>query len=279
LDFSDYILPDLKYYNLDHMSFFKILKNHLTEGEFKETFLTESGKVIKDFFTTEAFWEIAEETLTENEFKIFVKIVIKKCALAYYHQVESFPFIFDKVNQTFANSEIHEFFLSNDILHKASTAHFTVFKYLWSFYMNHTTEHQQKEIMLYQGSDEFNQFLALHIHPLSGFCSLKANIFQISILSSCRLYNFKDKYDYVKEVYEVFLNENELQEMILKSGDFLFYMIKDCELKPLEVIVSFLREQFKGKNHLKEFEIKLNKIISHPYNLPQENVNLFKTLL
>ncbi|KAL7011650.1 hypothetical protein ACKWTF_014370 [Chironomus riparius] len=244
----------------------KIAQN-LTKSEVQELFLSTSSPVTSDvleIIKDEQFWEVADKFLDNSDLKRLISnLFCKISALNDFSNLISI--LFQKSEEILTDFEIFNIFLHKNILHSAAARKDSrIFGKFWTFFVTHTTEKQQKLILLrevdgvcFEGGQNCYQY------P-------KFNIFHILLIFSNGLKwdtedgLVNDAQQLVPcgsmksiEIYEKYFEKSKLREILLKSNKFLPYFIDQNEDRNHEKFTNWIKNLFDDeKEKLKEFILR-----------------------
>jgi len=253
--------------------FFSKINVNLTVDERKELFVAALSPKIyllyKNMFSTADFseykvlWVHFENILTQNEMQDALGDVL----LLYF---ETYPkdkaghekflnLLLEKAEKFLSNSQIFEMFLTKNILHEA---HFDPkgFKILWNFLSNHTNVEERRKILLQDDLDDKNFYFYISSNEVKKSYSIyKYRYFYydftpFKIIHRALTVPSGYTFDYITEIYQKHFSKSEIQEIVLSSNDFLYYVIGTANEDSFEEFASFLEDIFDGnEKKFKEF--------------------------
>ncbi|KAL7012258.1 hypothetical protein ACKWTF_014721 [Chironomus riparius] len=249
--------------NDDNMQVFEEIVKNLTRSEVTELLVSSSSPITyKDFklINNSKFWNISQSVLSVEDQKVLISNIFY--GISRFNDPEPYlPYLFANSLDILSNLEIHNIFKSRNILHRGILS----FDSFWSFFVNQTTENQQKKILTSKIVGEcYYYYLYSPNHKC--FFYPPFNIFHISLLIQHpnNLETLKT-FNSVKETYEKYFSKSEMQNMILESNDFMIYT-RLGSYDVAKAFVEYLKELFKGHEEmLKEFLLK--KIIPTNFNI------------
>ncbi|XP_070504766.1 uncharacterized protein [Chironomus tepperi] len=245
-------IPEQFFFN-----FFETMKDNLTVPEQKQLFIALSNPRNYRHFSTfnissyASLWTNHGHLLTHTETKDIlgdsIFWFIRNFYNAKFVEYENvLHYLIEKIESTLTDSEIHEIFVTKNLLHKATLHQFTM-KHLWTFFINHTNLSQQKDILNhYDSSGKFLFYTQKgYIHQIYDFSKL--NILHLTLM-----YSQKDRrfLTYVLDIYKTTLNVTEMQNIILNSNDFVLYALQYCDKFTLRDYTQYLETLFDGKEKL-----------------------------
>jgi len=225
-----------------------------------------------DFSEYEKLWTNSENLLTPNElqdalgnaFVLFFETNPGRIANS-----EIFlNLLLQKTEKFMSNSQIFEMFWAKNILHEAHSLNLS-FEVLWNFLSNHTNEKERKEILLKDDLDDKNFYFSRpykelkeryssYIYWYYHYDFTPFKIFHRALIKR-KTYTF----DFTKEIYQEYLNKSEIQEIILNSFDFLYYVIGNEDEEYFKEFASILKKFFEGnEKKLKRFLESKNELIN-----------------
>ncbi|XP_070497766.1 uncharacterized protein [Chironomus tepperi] len=252
-----FTLADELFENLDPIHVFELIAKNLTKPELKALLTSEiivnSVNLINGgvrYIFNESIWNFIEENLTTEEQKQLLVKFFSTSSILY--SIYNLNFGFDKLEKLYNSSEIYQFFLDTKILTIAANFRSYTFQILWNFFINHTTQDQQKSIMTQIVQNDcisrpfkaFEQLKYCYVFP-------PLNMLQTSLFSFESLRSFTE----ISKIYETYFNRTEMQEIILSSAsDFLPILIVQGSQDLCDETIGYLKELFIGDEEvLKNF--------------------------
>lgn len=270
---SEYTLGTDK---LDHdfmMNFYERIEKNLTGPERKELllYLIENPRLLflhstYEFHHYGNLWKFAESILSENEKKKALGNALGKCNELFnydfiYIYLNLSEFLLNECAERLTDSEIYNTFMSQKILQKSLIYH-DMFEQLWSFFVEHTTYSQRREILMERitynridtavGNGGFNFYQDF----------VPFTILEYSMFSRVPFGSFPT----VSKLYKDYFNNTEIQRLISESNTFMVYMIAYTNNDTWQLIVEFIKKIFEG-NEEKLHDLLTRKINGTDYSV------------
>ncbi|KAL7011727.1 hypothetical protein ACKWTF_014410 [Chironomus riparius] len=257
---DQFSLTDFNITNI--FNIFDILKPNLTkieQIEFLKYLLIYTKTVIQmptfESIYYENLWENNINLLSINDTKLLIGPAINGLVKAgsYLRPAKLnklLNFILTKAESFLTNFEIFETFKKDTILHRATVFNF-LFENLWKFFVQHTTLEQQTEILL--KDDNFGKIRNTgsdgKIYFDFDYTNFK--IFHFSLFNSIK---FGGPMILVGQIYEKYFNRTEIQDIILKSNEFMIRVIRYADKDTCKQLAEYLKKVFTGNEEaLMEF--------------------------
>jgi len=258
--YNEYTLSEKLLHSKYPNSVFKTIAKNLTKEELKEL-LTSKALLytiqlsISDVnIFDQKMWTRIEENLSRQEQKKWLTDIIQVVSLTPDRNFAE-PF-FLKIDKIFSNLEVVKLFQDSQILQIAASFNISIFKYLWNFFVSHSTKIEQMLVLRQQVEIEctgdFNPYGDCYLFP-------SLNILQASLLDP----NFFAIND-IRNIYTDYFNPTEIQNLILSSDNFLPYFFYLCQFENCELLDKLLKTFFvdnDSKNSLKKFYIRTRDIL------------------
>lgn len=259
-----YALDDELIKSDDPSYVFQTIVKMLTKDEFKE--LLKSDIIFKPLRTkngSEAYifdrnkWNLVEAIFTISEQKEIIEHIFD--GFTHLIDADDTVFLLNEMAEHFTDSEIFKKFFDYRILEYAVNFK-TTFNITWNFFINHTTQEQQKTFLQHKQpsqytltKDPYDVYISLNL-LLRSFTSIERNI-----------------HDTVVDIYKSYFNTTEIQEIILSSSsdsNLLIFMMSDWS--KFKNLIDFLKKCFSGRRN------DLEKFLNRP--IFPTNLNLIEIL-
>ena len=187
-----------------------------------------------------------------------------------------------KAEKFLSNAQIYEMFIKENILHEAHWDDWD-FEMLWNFLSNHTSVEERKRLLLQDDLGDRNlYFYSDYNDKKTTFSRYNYRYFfydftPFKVFHRAMTVPYVSTFNITKEIYHKHFNKTEMQEIILSSNEFIYYVIGRATEEPCKDFVSYLEKLFEGsEKDLKKF---LERKIKPTYFSALAYVEDFKGLI
>jgi len=254
-----YIIKNLNVNEKFISEFLKVNESILTEPEKTELLiiLTNPELHSSSMQNYQNLWTKYKNLITKDAAKRALGNAFTKYLKSYYfsHSIEIEFFFINliEITENYLNgSEIYDMIINKNLLHRAAFHKFTLEK-MWNFFKNHSTCDQQKDILL-----KYDQSGLFYFYNEKGYLSYIYDSPKLNILHLSLIYSYKTKlnsFNFAKELYSNYFSEIELRKMLLKSIDFMLYVVNYTDELTCNQFLIHLKNIFGSK------EILLNSLL------------------
>ncbi|KAL7050247.1 hypothetical protein ACKWTF_004010 [Chironomus riparius] len=255
-----FTIKDLNINETFIFEFLKVNGNILTEPEKTELFVALTNPEIYSLSiqSYENIWTKYKNLLTKEAARTALGNAFNKYLKSYYFsqsiEIENFMINLIKIAESLlSSSEIFDIIMNGNLLHRSAFHKFTLEK-MWNFFKNHSTFEQQKDLLL-----KFDQSGLFYFYNEKGYLSFiydspKLNVFHLSLI-----YSYKtnlNSFNFARELYEIYFSEIELKEMLLKSHEFMLYVVNYTDELTCNQFLNYLKNVFALKENLLDSYLK-----------------------
>lgn len=232
---------------LNEKNFYKVfefIEKNLNKDEFKELLLSTSSPVtyvvhkyknqMLAFIQHENVWKIIETNLTSQEQKVFISNLFLGISKSDVDK-DIDEFLIPKVTEKFNKTEIVEIFYDQNILQEAASRNWANFLTFWMFFENLANKFERKKMLKHEIFGKcFNSYLNLPHEDCNELPLMNIFTFALNL----------NEFQHIAGIYETYFSTTEIQQLILKSNQFLPFLIMSYNEISCESFTNFLRKLF-----------------------------------